>query len=158
MQGALGDRKDIARLHDVRLEEVPYYLSLEYTACSDLHGWAEGQSGIDAIPLVQWLELTAQVAEALGAANSIGILHKDIKPRNVLMEEKEDGSVQPKLTDFGIGQLVNRDALKEAGIRGGFTRSSVACSSASLPIIPRSDVGKNSDGRAQLSTYPQGGA
>jgi serine/threonine protein kinase len=122
MQEALGERKDIAPLFDVRLDEAPYYLELEYTNGGDLEAWAEKQGGIENVALEQRLDILVRIAEALNAANSIGVLHKDIKPRNILIEEAEDGSILPKLTDFGIGQLVDRTALRKPGAGGsGFT-------------------------------------
>jgi eukaryotic-like serine/threonine-protein kinase len=122
MKETLGDRCDIARLYDVRLEEAPFYLELEYTKSGDLASWAVNKGGIKNVPLQTRLELVAQIADCLGAANSIGIIHKDIKPTNILIEEREDGSVQTKLTDFGIGELVEREPLKDLDIAGsGFT-------------------------------------
>jgi len=122
LREALGDRPDIARLHDVQLEHPPYYLKLEYTAGGDLVAWAKARGGIETLSLEGRLELVAQVAEALSAAHSVGILHKDIKPANVMVEEKKDGTVQPKLTDFGVGQLIERGRLLDLGIQGsGFT-------------------------------------
>ncbi len=122
MKEVLGERNDITRLYDARLEEAPYYLELEYTEGGDLKIWAASKGGLENIPLETRLKLVIQIADALAAANSIGILHKDIKPTNVLIEEKEDGSIQPKLTDFGIGALIERERLGELGIgSSGFT-------------------------------------
>lgn len=128
MKEALGDRQDIARLYDVRLDEPPYFLEMEYSAGGDLMTWAESIGGITALPLEQRLDLVAQVADALSAAHSVGVLHKDIKPANVLIQEIKDVRpssalrVQARLTDFGIGQLLSRTGAGTAGITlAGFT-------------------------------------
>lgn len=111
MAEVLGDRPDIARLYEVRLQEPPYYLEMEYTAGGNLEEWADKQGGIAAVSLAARLDLMAQVGDALAAAHSVGIIHKDVKPANVLIHEERDGRLQVRLTDFGIGELVDTRPL-----------------------------------------------
>ena len=54
----------------------------------------------------------AQVAEALAAAHSVGVLHKDIKPSNILVSERPGGAPRAQLTDFGIGLVQDRSLLQ----------------------------------------------
>jgi len=69
------------------------------------------------------LEIIAQVADALQSAHDAGVIHRDVKPSNILIEEK-DGQPRARLTDFGIGQLVSGDT--PAGITQiGFTQTMV---------------------------------
>jgi hypothetical protein len=112
----LGDRPDIARLYEVRLTEPPYFLEIEYTAGGNLTDWAETFGGIRNVPMARRLELVAQVGEALTAAHSVGIIHKDVKPANILVHEERDGRVQARLTDFGIGELLSKERLADIGM------------------------------------------
>ena len=112
----LGRRRDIVRILDWSFEEPPYFLEIEHSDSGSLLEWAEEQDGLDQVPLRQRLELVAQVADALAAAHSVGVLHKDVKPGNVLVEKGEGSSFYARLTDFGIGQVVDRRALDQAGI------------------------------------------
>ena len=52
--------------------------------------------------LEQKVRLAAQVAEGLHAAHREGLLHRDVKPTNVLVERTPDGKLKPWVADFGI--------------------------------------------------------
>lgn len=122
MKEALGDRRDIARVIDFQFEQAPFYIELEYSRDGNLISWAERRGGIATVPMPERLKVMSQVAEAVAAAHSVGILHKDIKPSNVLMFDGADGQMHAKLTDFGIGALTDRSRLAQFNITAaGFT-------------------------------------
>ncbi|MFQ5462447.1 MAG: protein kinase, partial [Phycisphaerae bacterium] len=102
----LGVRNDIVRVYGHRIDNPPYFLEMEYVREGNLAEWAARQGGIAKVPLDIRLELVAQIAVALAAAHSVGIIHKDIKPTNVLIRHADDEAPTACLTDFGIGQLV----------------------------------------------------
>ena len=147
IRDALGERQDIARLYDVKLDAPPFFLESEYAAPGNLVAWCEAQGGAAAVPLRRRLEIIARVAEAVAAAHSIGILHKDLKPQNVLMQTSPDGGEEPQLTDFGIGALADKAALSAHEITAaGFTVMTVPGSKSSgmtrLYAPPEQLVGK----------------
>src|SRR5204863_2897920 len=110
IRGNVGDRDDIARLLGVQVDEAPFYLESEYSPAGNLAQWAEKRGGLATVPLNLRLELLGRIARAVAAAHSLGIIHKDIKPSNVLIAEHE-GGVRPRLTDFGIGVLTTTTLL-----------------------------------------------
>lgn len=119
----LGDRSDFVRLIDWNFEEMPFFLECEYGG-QNLAEWAEHAGGLGSIPLNRRVDLAAQIADALAAAHSAGVLHKDLKPANVLMYQDTAGRWRPRLTDFGSGNLVDPARLAELGItRLGFTQT-----------------------------------
>ena len=111
LKDALGSRPDIAAIRDWQFDAAPYYIELEYQHDGNLVQWAEAQGGIAKVPLVARLEIVRRVADALAAAHSVGILHKDIKPSNVLMDRDSQGIARPLLGDFGIGILTDKSRL-----------------------------------------------
>ena len=92
LREALGDRTDIARLHEVKLDEPPFFLESDYTEGGNLLDWAQRQGGIATLPLDERLQIVAKAADAVAAAHSVGILHKDIKPSNILMRAVDAGA------------------------------------------------------------------
>jgi serine/threonine protein kinase len=149
LKESLGDRDDIARVIDWELGSPPYYIETEYTEGGDLKAWVASQGGMDKVPLETRLELVAQVSLALNAAHGAGVLHKDIKPANILISSSGDGaSPRARLTDFGIGLLADPEALKKRGITAaGLTqtlhgRGSTSTSGTPLYMAPELLEGK----------------
>ncbi|MCP4575295.1 MAG: SUMF1/EgtB/PvdO family nonheme iron enzyme [Deltaproteobacteria bacterium] len=132
LKESLGDRKDIARVVDWELEHQPYYIESEYTEGGDLKNWAKNQGGLDKVPMKTRLELVAQAVDALNAAHGAGVLHKDIKPGNILIQQTDE-SEEPHvvLADFGIGLLTDLELLKQQDITTmGLTQTLVGSSSS----------------------------
>lgn len=122
LREVLGDRDDIARLYEVQLERAPYFLEVEFTEAGDLNNWARQQGGLAQVPVATRLDLAARTARAVAAAHSVGVLHKDIKPSNILIQQTKGSDPRPRLADFGIGILADRTALDARQITmTGFT-------------------------------------
>jgi eukaryotic-like serine/threonine-protein kinase len=131
LKDSLGDDAGFARILDWNLEDPPYFLESEYINGGNLQQWLERQGGAAAVPLDLRLELAAQIAESLAAAHSVGVLHKDLKPANVLVDES-GGTARIRLCDFGSGGVLDQKRLDEIGItRMGFTKTLLDTSGSS---------------------------
>jgi len=62
------------------------------------------------LPIRRSLELTIQIGQALAFAHAHGVLHRDVKPQNVLLTD-----AQAKITDFGIARSAHLDELTLTG-------------------------------------------
>ena len=127
----VGGHPNIVRLLDVHFDEPPYYVEMDYVEGQSLKVWCDQQGGVDKIPLAARLEIVAQIADALNAAHTAGVIHRDVKPGNILISQAATAGAQPiaKLSDFGIGQVVSEEALSGM-TKSGFTQSIVVDSSS----------------------------
>jgi len=129
----LGLRDDIARILDWNLDESPYFIEFTHIDGGDLVDWAATLGGIAELRLTDRLDIVAQVATALAAAHSVGVLHKDVKPANVLMARDAEGKPRAVLTDFGVGLVTDRERLAARGITAiGMTEVELASGGSSM--------------------------
>ena len=89
-----------------------------------------------ALPPEQVLEIIAQTAAGLGAAHEVGIVHRDVKPGNLLL--RPDGSVA--VTDFGISWSAESVALTATGQVIGTAHYLSPEQARGRPATPASDV------------------
>lgn len=96
----------IARFYDAGIsQDGTPYLALEYVAGRNLLQWANDHR----LDIRERVELFLQVVEAVQYAHDKGVLHRDIKPGNVLVTDA--GRVQ--LLDFGVARFMERPAEAE---------------------------------------------
>jgi serine/threonine-protein kinase len=89
-------------------DDGTYYIVMEYVPAGDLKDRMknEGRLSPDAAA-----DVALQVAEALQAAHERGIIHRDVKPRNVLIA----GSGHIKVADFGIARAIESTTISQSG-------------------------------------------
>lgn len=112
------EAKSVARLrHDHILEIYDYsgeeseesYISAELLTGPTLKQFVDERS--EPLPAEIAACFTIQIAQALAAAHASGIVHRDVKPENVLLHEARC----VKLTDFGIAQMVDAQSMTATG-------------------------------------------
>src|SRR4029079_18614222 len=91
---------NVVRLWDFDESSVPPYLVMEFVDGVTL---ADLITVEGSVPSERALGLVEQVAQALAAAQTLGIIHRDVKPANVLVAP--DGTA--KLTDLGLALMIN---------------------------------------------------
>jgi DNA-binding winged helix-turn-helix (wHTH) protein len=115
LKAALGSRSDIVTPVDWNFESPPFFVESHY-AGESIPSWAETQGGIAAVPLALRINFLARTAEAIAAAHSVGVLHKDLKPSNVLIAKEADGDWAIRVVDFGSGRLLDPNLLAQFAI------------------------------------------
>jgi eukaryotic-like serine/threonine-protein kinase len=114
LQEGVANHEWFTRIIDWNFEEAPFFLECEYGG-QDLSKWADSDHHLERMTLRERLALFQQIVDAVAAAHSVGVLHKDLKPSNVLIAPKGT-AWQARLTDFGSGRLLEPDRLAELGI------------------------------------------
>jgi len=123
LRESLGERPDFVKILEWNFSDSPYFLESEY-AGPNLKEWAEAQGGLNAVPLALRLQILTDVARAVADAHAIGLLHKDLKPANLLMVPKTGSGVQIRIADFGSASLFDPSRLRALGITNlGFTQT-----------------------------------
>ena len=123
---------NIITIYDIGIaNDSNLYISMEYVQGGDLKQRLELTISTD-----EALRYLAQIADALGEAHKHGIIHRDVKPANILFKDDT-----PLLSDFGIAKAINADAdLTSTGIFLGSPNY----------VSPEQADGLKLDGRADL--------
>lgn len=96
--------------------QSPFYVESEYGGLN-LQEYADSAGGLLSIPLEERLRWMVEIAAAVGQAHDIGVLHKDLKPANILLRPVAEGEPpQVRLADFGSGTMQDFSKLRELGI------------------------------------------
>lgn len=83
--------------------EVGEVAGRHYIAMQEIHGLTLDRAARH-LTLEQKVQLVREIAEAMHAAHRLGLIHRDLKPGNILVENAEDGSLRPYVVDFGIAR------------------------------------------------------
>jgi len=132
LRESLGEREDFVRALDWDFEQAPYFIESEYGGAS-MDRWP-GNGELASVSVEQRLTLFAQAAEAVAAAHSVGVLHKDLKPANLLIEG-DGADARLRVADFGSSRLFDSGVLDELDItRLGLTQTQVLSSDSGTPL------------------------
>ena len=97
------------RAYDVGHDASHVYIAYEYVAGRTVREAMRS----DAVSDEDAVEIAAQVLDALAHAHRAGIVHRDVKPSNILLEESDGIAV--RLLDFGLAQFDGADTLTAVG-------------------------------------------
>lgn len=98
----------MVRVYDSGLDGAVHYIAMEYVEGSNLKEYIRREGRLSP---ERALAIAAQVCEALEFAHSHGIVHRDVKPQNILLTSAGD----VKVTDFGIARATSSVTITQTG-------------------------------------------
>ncbi len=105
-------QKNIARMFDLNEEKGTHYITMEYVRGEDLKRLIRK---IGQLSAGQALPIAKQICEGLGEAHRLGVVHRDLKPQNVMVDEEGNA----RIMDFGIARSIESKGITDAGVMIG---------------------------------------
>ncbi|MFW5452527.1 protein kinase domain-containing protein [Thioalkalivibrio sulfidiphilus] len=127
------NHRNIVTIYDVGEEHDLAFIAMDYLEGSSLDAYTRRET---LLPVDEVLDVCAQVAEALAYAHGQRVIHRDVKPANIIYD-RSHGSV--KITDFGIACLTDNNRTRTGTILG-----------TPAFMSPEQVSGKDVDGRSDL--------
>lgn len=141
------DHPSIVRVLDFGENHEMAYIAMEYISGGSLRAHLQRlQQRQQFLPLEQALQIAAQIAEALHYAHQRGLIHRDVKPSNIILKrlsQPEEPGEQPfraVLTDFGLVKLLQGDTLTQSGTTLGTPAYMSPEQCEGLELDGRSDI------------------
>lgn len=126
------DHDNIVKVSDIGFDQDVYYMVMEYINGPTLKTVIENAEGLQE---KQAVEYAIQICSALAVAHNSGIIHRDIKPHNVLIDAHDNA----KITDFGIAKSVTSKFSKDKQVIGSV-----------YYVSPEQAKGENMDHRSDI--------
>jgi serine/threonine-protein kinase len=124
---------NIVTVYDFGEEESMAYLAMELVEGTDLRLRLKDGAALSPVDAV---DIAQQVAEGLGYAHERGIVHRDIKPGNIMLQPRG----QAKIMDFGLARMRVADHKTSTGMVLGTPKYMSPEQVAGQPVDQRSDV------------------
>lgn len=101
------NHKNIVKTYHIKEEDNTYYIVMEYVKGDTVKGMLNRQGYL---PVEEAVAITLQVIDALIHAHQNKVIHRDIKPHNILYNNGE-----VKITDFGIARTISQSTITHTG-------------------------------------------
>ncbi len=133
--------ENIATIFDFGIENQIAFIAMEFVDGLPLDDYFNNS----VTDLVSFCDLFTQVARGIAHAHTRDVVHRDLKPTNILVEKREDGSTIVKLLDFGLAKRAPDDEAAEGKLTGtgmivGTPLYMSPEQALSLPLTTKSDV------------------
>ena len=103
---------NVVKITDVQLTAELPYIAMEFVEGGDVRSLLKKQSSLNVSTVIR---LGLQMADALDAIHKLTIIHRDIKPDNIMYQVMSSGELHFLLTDFGISKIRGSDSVTITG-------------------------------------------
>jgi serine/threonine protein kinase len=102
----------VCRMYDLGESGLSHFLTMEYVEGEDLKAFVRRS---DHLATAKALNIGRQIAEGLGEAHRLGVVHRDLKPQNVMIDREG----KAKIMDFGLARIAEGEGLTGSGMMLG---------------------------------------
>ncbi|HNT31938.1 MAG TPA: serine/threonine-protein kinase, partial [Candidatus Aminicenantes bacterium] len=102
----------VCRMYDLGESGLAHYLTMEYVEGEDLKAFIRRS---DHLTTAKALDIGRQIAEGLEEAHRLGVVHRDLKPQNVMIDREG----KAKIMDFGLARISETEGLTGSGLMLG---------------------------------------
>jgi eukaryotic-like serine/threonine-protein kinase len=135
---------NVAHIYEIGESDGIHFIAMEHVEGETLNNHMKDKP----LPIQEFLQISIQVAEALEEAHSRGVVHRDVKPANIMIDPR--GHV--KVVDFGLAKVNPRstpEAITSRIYDDPATRTGVIIGTIHY-LSPEQAMGKNVDGRSDV--------
>ncbi|HEY7575736.1 MAG TPA: protein kinase [Thermoanaerobaculia bacterium] len=125
--------KNVLRVYDLGESEGVQYLTMQFVEGEDLASLLKREKRL---PLPRILSIFRQVCEGLQAAHEQGVIHRDLKPQNIMLAPAD----RVYLTDFGLAKTLEQSGMTQTGALIGTPHYMSPEQVKGEPAGPRSDI------------------
>ena len=104
--------KNVCKMYHIAKDEETPYITMEYVKGEDLKSFVRRKGKLSD---EEALSIAKQVSEGLVEAHRLGVVHRDLKPQNIMIDKEGDA----KIMDFGIARSVEAPGVTQTGIMIG---------------------------------------
>jgi serine/threonine protein kinase/tetratricopeptide (TPR) repeat protein len=104
--------KNICRMYDLGMEAGNYFITMEYVSGEDLKSFIRRSRQL---VVGTAIFIAKQVCEGLAEAHRVGVVHRDLKPGNIMIDKEGNA----KIMDFGIARSISVKGITGAGVMIG---------------------------------------
>ncbi len=101
--------KNVCRMYHLEREKETPYISMEYVEGEDLKSFIRKKKKL---ANEESISIAKQVCEGLAEAHELGVVHRDLKPQNIMIDDKG----KAKIMDFGIARSVEAPGVTQTGV------------------------------------------
>ena len=105
--------ENVCRVYEVGEAEGKQYIAMQLIEGKSLSAASKE------MPTEVKVQVIKQVAEALHAAHKQGLIHRDVKPTNIMLERTEENQLKPYVLDFGLARDQDAPGLTRTGVAVG---------------------------------------